>query len=219
MANQTINIGSQPNDGTGDSIYTAFQKVNSNFQEVYTLLGFGAGFSFLRLKESPAFLRPNAILQVNSVGTKFLNKTLVAGTGMQITITTSTIEFINTSSSIQADGSPKLSANLSGEFAFSLINMDAAGPHADRDAVSRKWVYENFLQRDGQVVYDTTATSELQYNGLSVLRNNVNLITTATNALHLTNKGYVDNLVETSSFISNVNFFVTLSGNDYRYDG
>jgi hypothetical protein len=218
MANQTINIGSQPNDGTGDSIYTAFQKVNSNFQEVYTLLGFGAGFSFLRLKESPAFLRPNAILQVNSVGTKFLNKTLVAGTGMQITITTSTIEFINTSSSIQADGSPKLSANLSGEFAFSLINMDAAGPLADRDAVSRKWVYENFLQRDGQVVYDTTATSELQYNGLSVLRNNVKLMTTATDALHLTNKGYVDNLVETSSFISNVNFFVTLSGNDYRYD-
>jgi len=218
MANQTINIGSQPNDGTGDSVYAAFQKVNSNFQEIYTLLGFGAGFSFLRLKEAPAFLRPNAILQVNSVGTKFLNKTLVAGTGMQISITSSTIEFINTSSSIQADGSPKLSANLSGEFAFSLINMDAAGPRADRDAVSRKWVYENFLQRDGEVVYDTTSTSELQYNGLSVLRDNVKLMTTATDNLHLTNKGYVDNLVETSGFVSNVNFFVTLTGNDYRYD-
>ena len=218
MANQSINIGSQPNDGTGDSIYTAFQKVNDNFQEVYTLLGFGAGFSFLRLKESPAFLRPNAILQVNSVGTKFLNKTLVAGTGMQITVTTSTIEFINTSSSLQNDGNPKLSANLSGEFAFSLINMDAAGPRADRDAVSRKWVYENFLQRDGTVVYDTTATSELQYNGLSVLRENVKLMTTATHALHLTNKEYVDYLVENSAFVSDVNFFVTMAGNDYRYD-
>ena len=41
MSNQTINIGSQPNDGTGDSIYTAFQKVDANFQEVYTLLGYG----------------------------------------------------------------------------------------------------------------------------------------------------------------------------------
>jgi len=218
MSNQTINIGSQPNDGTGDSIYTAFQKVNANFQEVYTLLGYGAGFSFLRLKEAPAFLRPNAILQVNSVGTKFINKTLVASTGMQIIITTSTIEFVNTASSIKADGNPTLSANLSGEFAFSLINMDAAGPHADRDAVSRKWVYENFLQRDGLVVYDTTSSSELQYNGLSVLRTNVNLITTATGELNLVNKKYVDRLVETSSFVSNVNFFVTTVGDDNRFE-
>ena len=218
MSNQTINIGSQPNDGTGDSIYTAFQKVNANFQEVYTLLGYGAGFSFLRLKEAPTYLKPNAILQVNSVGTKFVNKTLVASTGMQIIITTSTIEFVNTASSIKADGNPTLSANLSGEFAFSLINMDAAGPHADRDAVSRKWVYENFLQRDGLVVYDSTSSSELQYNGLSVLRTNVNLITTATSELNLVNKKYVDHLVETSSFVSNVNFFVTTVGNDNRFD-
>ena len=218
MSNQTINIGSQPNDGTGDSIYTAFQKVNANFQEVYTLLGYGAGFSFLRLKEAPTYLKPNAILQVNSVGTKFINKTLVASTGMQIIITTSTIEFVNTASSIKADGNPTLSANLSGEFAFSLINMDAAGPHADRDAVSRKWVYENFLQRDGLVVYDSTSSSELQYNGLSVLRTNVNLVTTATGELNLVNKKYVDRLVETSSFVSNVNFFVTTVGNDNRFD-
>jgi hypothetical protein len=218
MSNQTINIGSQPNDGTGDSIYTAFQKVNANFQEVYTLLGYGAGFSFLRLKEAPTFLRPNAILQVNSVGTKFINKTLVASTGMQINITTSTIEFVNTASSLRNDSNPTLSANLSGEFAFSLINMDAAGPHADRDAVSRKWVYENFLQRDGTVIYDTTSSFELPYAGRSVLRENVRSVATATNVLDLTNKKYVDNLVETSSFVSSVNFFVTTVGDDNRFN-
>jgi hypothetical protein len=34
MAIETINVGSAPNDGTGDSIRTAFGKVNANFSEV-----------------------------------------------------------------------------------------------------------------------------------------------------------------------------------------
>jgi|AntAceMinimDraft_6_1070360.scaffolds.fasta_scaffold11137_4 hypothetical protein len=35
MAKQTINIGTVPNDRTGDPLRTAFTKVNSNFTEVY----------------------------------------------------------------------------------------------------------------------------------------------------------------------------------------
>ena len=35
MAKQTINVGSAPNDGTGDPLRTAYQKINSNFDEVY----------------------------------------------------------------------------------------------------------------------------------------------------------------------------------------
>lgn len=35
-AQQTINIGANPNDATGDTLRTAFQKVNSNFTELYT---------------------------------------------------------------------------------------------------------------------------------------------------------------------------------------
>jgi hypothetical protein len=36
MAKQTINIGTTPNDGTGDPLRTAFTKVNENFTEVYS---------------------------------------------------------------------------------------------------------------------------------------------------------------------------------------
>lgn len=36
MAKQTINIGSAPNDGTGDLIRVAMDKINNNFTEVYT---------------------------------------------------------------------------------------------------------------------------------------------------------------------------------------
>jgi hypothetical protein len=216
---QTINIGSEPNDGTGDSVYVAFQKVNSNFTDIYTLLGFGAGFSFLRLKEAPSVLRPNAILQVNAEGNKFLNKILVPGEGINIDFLTSSTEIriINTASSLKSDKNPTLAADLSGENAFSLINMDNTGPRADWDAVSRKWVYENFINRDGVTRYDNTSISETIYNGSSTIRSNVQLLIAPTSSTHLVNKGYVDNLVDNSGFASKQNFFVALTGDDHQY--
>ena len=38
MTKLVINIGTQNNDGTGDPLRTAFNKVNSNFTEVYSFL-------------------------------------------------------------------------------------------------------------------------------------------------------------------------------------
>ena len=35
MAKQTINIGTSPNDGTGDPIRTAMDKIKDNFDELY----------------------------------------------------------------------------------------------------------------------------------------------------------------------------------------
>lgn len=35
MSKQTINIGTSANDGTGDQLRAAFDKVNDNFNEVY----------------------------------------------------------------------------------------------------------------------------------------------------------------------------------------
>ena len=35
MAKQTVNLGSAANDGTGDPLRTAFDKLNDNFNEVY----------------------------------------------------------------------------------------------------------------------------------------------------------------------------------------
>jgi hypothetical protein len=36
MAKQSINIGAEPNDGSGDPLRTAFDKINDNFDEVYS---------------------------------------------------------------------------------------------------------------------------------------------------------------------------------------
>ena len=37
MTKQTIDIGVQGNDGTGDSIRESFRKVNANFNELYAI--------------------------------------------------------------------------------------------------------------------------------------------------------------------------------------
>jgi hypothetical protein len=39
MSKQTVNIGTSANDRTGDSLRTAFNKINENFTELYTALG------------------------------------------------------------------------------------------------------------------------------------------------------------------------------------
>ena len=42
MAYQGINTGTGPNSGTGDTLLSGADKINSNFEELYTLLGNGS---------------------------------------------------------------------------------------------------------------------------------------------------------------------------------
>ena len=45
MSKQLINIGSSPNDGTGDNLRNSFIKINNNFNEVYAFSGTTGGTS------------------------------------------------------------------------------------------------------------------------------------------------------------------------------
>lgn len=45
MAKQTINIGTVANDGTGDSVRAGGDKINDNFNEIYTALGDGSSLN------------------------------------------------------------------------------------------------------------------------------------------------------------------------------
>ena len=51
MAKQTINVGVNQDDGTGDLLRVAFTKVNENFTEIYNELG-GASLSDIRLNSN-----------------------------------------------------------------------------------------------------------------------------------------------------------------------
>lgn len=45
MAKQLINVGTNPNDGTGDSLRVAGQKINNNLNELYSFFGDGSNLS------------------------------------------------------------------------------------------------------------------------------------------------------------------------------
>lgn len=102
MAIQTINLGNYANDGTGDDLRTAFQKVNANFAELNseinignaTNLGSGAGI----------------FAQKNGVNLEF--KTLTS-TNNSVTITqnANTINLASTAK-VESDTAPKLGGDL-----------------------------------------------------------------------------------------------------------
>ena len=53
MAKQIINVGSTPNDGTGDSLRQGAQKINNNFDEIYQSFGDGSSLSDLTIGTAP----------------------------------------------------------------------------------------------------------------------------------------------------------------------
>lgn len=70
---QIVNIGETANDGTGDNLRTAFNKVNGNFELLYGVAGLNNGFLFTRLYDTPeGNLVANSVVTVNSNGTSLV---------------------------------------------------------------------------------------------------------------------------------------------------
>jgi hypothetical protein len=104
MAQQTINLGIYPNDGTGDDLRTAFTKVTSNFSELYTQLAattaqnVGSGVGVFSAK-------------VNNVLTL---KSITGSNGIVVTSTANTVNIQAPSqvTSLLTDVNPTLGGNL-----------------------------------------------------------------------------------------------------------
>ena len=95
MSKQSINIGSAANDGTGDPLRTAFDKINDNFQEVYDKLG---GDSLSNITHTGSTItntvtNGDITIDPNGTGTVFINGPLeVRGDATEINTTQLQIE-------------------------------------------------------------------------------------------------------------------------------
>lgn len=96
MTQQIINIGTAANDGTGDPLRTAFNKINTNFTELYAK---GAAGSYLDISE-------NEIAATNSNG----NVELVPNGSGKVVI-------VDDSLSIETSKTPATSIGASGDTA------------------------------------------------------------------------------------------------------
>jgi len=144
MSKQIIKIGTQSNDGTGDSIRDAFNKANQNFSELYSLSGAENGLYFTKnLVDTPKTLTADtltnaaSIIGVNILGNSLTNKILVAGTGISIVSTGSNIYISNTASNLFSDPAPTLSATLNGNNQYAINFNDPVNP---KDLANKEYV-------------------------------------------------------------------------------
>ena len=87
MTQRTINIGATANDGTGDQLRTAFDKVNDNFVEIYTELG-GTSLSNIKISGntiSTDDTNGNLTLDPNGSGTIILANAATASSTLTVT--------------------------------------------------------------------------------------------------------------------------------------
>lgn len=104
MAIQTINLGNYANDGTGDDLRAAFEKVNANF----TLLDSRDVTSAANLVADNSTTKG---VFAQKSGTTFQFKSLRAGSNISLTSDGTSVT-INGSGNLQSETTPTLGGNL-----------------------------------------------------------------------------------------------------------
>jgi len=187
-----INLGSQANDGTGDAIRAAFDKVNQNFETIFNVAGIGSGLLFTKLADAPRLLSANKMLVTDATGLTVTQMSIVGAQGIQVTVDQGQKRVLidATVTNLVNDPNPVLSNNLSGGVVNRGINF--ADPVDDQDIATKKWIYDNFLNRDSNYQYISSTNPITGANVTSTivegstLRHNIQIqptgVNTASNA-------------------------------------
>jgi len=124
MAQQTINIGSSANDGTGDPLRTAFDKINDNFNELYGASPFGQQITIAGNEISSNVT--NANLKLTASGTGAIEMEGIQITDNEIQATRSNDDLKLTASGTGAVQLTNLKL-VSGTTVTSILDEDAMG--------------------------------------------------------------------------------------------
>jgi hypothetical protein len=109
MAQQTINLGIYPNDGTGDDLRTAFTKVTANFTDVYSQLSALNGQNIGTLLQ-----QSNGGIFSADVNGVMNFKSITGSNGITVTSTATTVDIHAPTqiTSLLTDVAPTLGGNL-----------------------------------------------------------------------------------------------------------
>ena len=189
MAKQTINIGATANDGAGDPLRTAFDKINDNFTEVYTVSGAGTGNNL-------AF-SGNKIISEDSGGNIELDP---QGTGKVIIATAAKLRFTD-----HVDNAiPYVDASGDVQFKNTLTfdgTQFVAGTAKISNLSAGRVV---FVGGDGGLL----DSSGFTFDGTKLTVNGITL--SGTGALQLDDLNFSDNTITTTA--SNANLVLLTSG-------
>lgn len=233
MARKIIDVGTVGNDGTGDSIRDSFRKVNDNFRELYSSLGLGEKLTFIGLDDTPssyagqnnATTGSTPIVTVNNTESGLAFKTLVPGNGISLDFITNPNEItINADfAAISADPNPQLGGNLSMRSGGNQWRIIDAGttitplsPVYKHELVNKNYADSKLSRYGTDAINPETGDVDAAFGRMSgplILSrdpepdDDVNF-----GGLIAATKRYVDS----SSFGSQVNLYVALSGQDDR---
>ena len=229
MARQSVDIGVEGNDGTGDSVRESFRKVNDNFRELYAVFGKGGQIGFVDLSDTPTTFVGNSgkipAVKSDESGLEFYELVSDAGDNDPSNpLNSISFEYVGNKLKVSAsntrldqDTSPTLSGPLNASQVIGydnstntilrntstglginnlVSNWNAAHPTmpaitSDNVIISKGYADDNYLKLSGD-----TMTGALTLSGDPTID------------LHAATKSYVD----TNSFTSTVNYFVSKSG-------
>ena len=161
MAQQTINIGTTANDGTGDPLRTAFDKINDNFTELYTASPVTSQITLEGNEINTNVSNANLVLNGNGTGGVLASSLLLKGT----TISSDDSTQIQINENLDVDGNITASGDITAVgnvFAKGNINLgDAAG-----DQTKVVGVFEaDQIQIDGTTITSTVTNGSITVQG------------------------------------------------------
>ncbi len=175
MARQLINIGTIENDGTGDKLRDAMDKINDNFSEVYTELG-GDSLSNLDLSGntlSSANSNGDIILDPNGTGAVKVDNLAISGNTISSTDTNGNITLdpdgtgsVVIDSPVSITGaltlSTALNANVTGDLTGDVTGTVSSISNHDTDNLSEG--SSNLYYTDARARAALSATGNIAYN-------------------------------------------------------
>ena len=165
MAKQTVNLGSSANDGTGDPLRTAFDKINDNFNELYSVTGAGSS--------NNVQISGNSIQSTDTNGNITLDPN---GTGRVVVATASELRFTDHTDNgiafVDADGDVQFSNELT---------YDATTNTATIEDITIKANTISSQNSNQNIVLDPSGTGLVNVN--SALTVGTNLTVTGTSTL------------------------------------
>ena len=172
MARQVINIGSSANDGTGDPLRTAFDKINDNFVELYgadnnlnTLdanLDVNNNQITTGVTNGDITITPNGTGSIKLGAMKFVGTTISSDDSTQITIA----ENIQTTGTLNVGGATTLGSTLSVGTSLALATGATVTGIADEDNMSSNSATLLATQQSIKAYVDAQITAEdLDFQG------------------------------------------------------
>jgi len=202
MAQQIINIGSVPNDGTGDPIRTAMTKTNNNFSEFYSVFSPSVSTNNVTVA--------NNLVVTNSVNSASLNVVNQVNTNTFYAVTSANV---GTYFSVNSTSASK---TVNATFSGALTSFTGANTYI-----------QNKLQIGNAAGYNFGATALIEIDAsqntyVQAVVQNANSGTNASGDLVITNDtgndsfGYVDLGINSSNY-SNATYGITGAGDAYLY--